>query len=242
MVRDRRGCLLRVGIFDCMVVRDAMKQKLYTIWRWAKQLLCMAAVLLLIYNLAGVFYKPDTAQEYAGAQRTVDIQLPGESAKRAVTEQEIRGQLQEIGQLCTYCYEYTFAETAEHWREWLGDVRIPGTKNEISLAGKGIIKVGYDIDKIKTEIDNRAQTITITLPPAQIKDNYIINDSLVCEERNNLLNPIEFTQYHLIIEEIEQQALVQAEQEGVYALAEDHMKVLIENFVDRFGYAVTVIG
>lgn len=53
-------------------------------------------------------------------------------------------------------------------------------------------------------------------------------------ESNSIFNPIEFSQYHALIEEIEKKGLEDVEEKGIYARAEDHLKTLIGAFLSEF--------
>ena len=55
-----------------------------------------------------------------------------------------------------------------------------------------------------------------------------------CTESNNILNPINFSQYQDLIQEIEEKGLEKVEDEGVRQEAEKNLKVLIEGFLSEF--------
>ena len=78
------------------------------------------------------------------------------------------------------------------------------------------------------------EKIYISIPSAHLNDNYVIWDSLECNETNNILNPIEFSQYQDLINEIEQMGLKQVTEQGIYSKAEDNLKSLIEVFLSEF--------
>lgn len=170
----------------------------------------------------------------SSSSSTIDLQLPGEVEKRIVTEEEVKGKLVEIGQLATYSCEYTVSKSVDSSRYLLDNIRIPGTTNSISLTCKGIVKVGYDVKDITPSVDNNSERIYIALPNASLLDNYIIWDSIECSDSNSILNPLEFSQYQLLVQEIEETGLAQAESDGIYIAAEKNAKLLIENFLSGF--------
>lgn len=55
-----------------------------------------------------------------------------------------------------------------------------------------------------------------------------------CTESNNILNPINFSQYQDLIQEIEEKGQEKVEDEGVRQEAEKNLKVLIEGFLSEF--------
>ena len=100
--------------------------------------------------------------------------------------------------------------------------------------------MGYDIESIDVAVDENV--IYVTLPEkAKLNDNYVIWDTVECDEHNNIFNMIEFAQYYEIIEEIERLGLEKAEAEGIYDCAAEQMKYLIEMALGAFdGYEVVV--
>ena len=85
------------------------------------------------------------------------------------------------------------------------------------LEGAGCVKVGYDVSDIKIRVDD--DKIYISIPEARLNDNYLIWDTLECSEANSILNPIEFSQYQEIIDEIEEMGLEEVESQGIYQSA-----------------------
>ena len=62
----------------------------------------------------------------------------------------------------------------------------------------------------------------------------MIWDSVECTESNNPLNPIEFSQYQDLIQEIEDEGLEKVEGKGIYKAAETNLKLIIVNFLAEF--------
>lgn len=163
-----------------------------------------------------------------------DIMIPTEVEKRVVTKEEVETRLVEIGELSTYAGEYTVNKAVDQTRYLLDSWGIPGSTNSIDLTCTGIVKVGYDINKINVRVDNASQTIYIALPEAKLNDNYVIWDTIECIEKNTILNPIEFSQYQQLITEIEEAGLQQVLRDGIYDLAEENVKNIILNFLACF--------
>lgn len=83
-------------------------------------------------------------------------------------------------------------------------------------------------------MDNDSQKIYISLPAPKVLDNYVIWDTVKCQEENNILNPIDFEQYQTLIAEIEEDGLALVEADGIYADAEENMMTIIRNFLSGF--------
>lgn len=161
----------------------------------------------------------------------------GGGDKVEITVQDIRIELKEISELSTYEGEYTVSLSADETRTILGGIKLDFATNSIAISADGVVKVGYDFSKIGVKIEE--STIYITLPEAQINDNYIIWNTVECNEKNNIFNPIEFEQYQQLISEMEQKGLEDAEARGIYISAEDSIKNIISTFLSKFeGYEI----
>lgn len=163
-----------------------------------------------------------------------DLELPAEVEKRIVTVEEVEVVLVDISQFSTYSGEYTTTKSAEYTRYFLDNIAVPGTTNTINLECKGIVKVGYDVEEITIKVDNDSQKIYISLPAPKVLDNYVIWDTVICQEENNILNPIDFEQYQTLIAKIEEDGLALVEADGIYADAEENMMTIIRNFLSGF--------
>ena len=162
---------------------------------------------------------------------TPDVKLPGEKEKSIVTLDEVRTKLVAIGELSTYSGQYTVKKGRDFFRNVLDDIRIPWTTNNVTIECEGIVKVGYDVNEIGVDIDDKSYTIYISLPEATVNDNYVIWDSVICKEDNNPFNPIDFEEYKLLIDEIEEEGLSQSEEQEIYKAAEENIKNIIVNFL-----------
>ena len=81
--------------------------------------------------------------------------------------------------------------------------------------------------------------IYIKLPEPQLNDNYVIWDTVSCSESNNILNPIEFSQYQEIIDEIETMGITDVETQGIYEKAAENVMKIMNEFLSEFvGYEI----
>lgn len=194
-------------------------------------------VIILIAALGfvgGYWYHSQKIEDKADVvvdDTTPDVKLPGEKEKSIVTVDEVRTKLVAIGELSTYSGQYTVKKGRDFLRNVLDDIRIPWTTNNVTIECEGIVKVGYDVNEIGVDIDDKSYTIYISLPEATVNDNYVIWDSVICKEDNNPFNPIDFEEYKLLIEEIEEEGLSQSEEQEIYKAAEENIKNIIVNFL-----------
>ncbi len=207
-----------------------------------KQFLSKVINLVMIFVFAflflGIGYYIGQNYDFFNEAETVestdesDLKLPTETEKRTVTVEEVESKLEEIQQLATYAERYEITETAEQMRYLFDKYGIPGTKNSITMTCTALIKVGYDLSDVSMRMNG--DIIYIALPEAEVLDKYIIWDTVQIEEDNSILNPIEANQYEALIAEIEDDALSQAEEDGIYDLAEQHMKQIITSYLSQF--------
>ena len=182
--------------------------------------------------LVGKYYFGKPQAENAHKKNGFDLELPFVNEKRVVTVEEVEAKLYEIGELCTYSGEYSCTLAKDETRYLLDKMPIPGTTNSIEIDCKGIVKVGFNLSDINVKVGN--DKIYVSIPEAKVKDNYVIWDSVTCNESNSILNPIEFPQYQEIIEEIERKGLAEVENDGIYSKAEKHLRILIKAFLGEF--------
>lgn len=166
-----------------------------------------------------------------------DLKLPGEVEKRTVTVDEVESRIFEIGELSTYCGEYKVTKSVDEARYFIDDFAIPGTKNTITISCTGNVKIGYDMKDIVVKMDT--DKIYVALPEPRVTDNYIIWDSVKCQEENSMLNPIKFSQYEDLIGELEKEGLTEIEDKGIYDSANNNLKKIIKQFLHEFdGYEI----
>lgn len=197
-----------------------------------REVIAVVLVLAVVF-VAGYYTAKNTnGSKEDVAEKSAGLELPGESEKRVVTVEEVKSKLTEMAELTTYCGEYTVTLGKDETRYFLDDIKVLGTTNSITITASGMVKVGYDMDKIVVKVGD--DKIYIKLPEAQLNDNYVIWDTVSCSEANNILNPIEFSQYQEIVEEIETKVLVDVESKGIYHSASENAKMVMDSFLAEF--------
>lgn len=197
----------------------------------------VVGVIALAVAVGVAYYAGRTANEpevveVKDSKKGFDIKLPGEVEKRVVTIEEIEGKLEDVVELTTCIDSYTVTRSKDENRYIFEDIKLWGTKNSITLSAQGVVKVGYNLNDFKVQVDD--SKIYIAVPKAQINDNHIIGDTVKCSEKNNILNPIEFPQYQELIEEMEAMGLEDAVSRGIYGKADERVKKAIDGFLAEF--------
>lgn len=202
----------------------------------------LSEIMSVVIVLGGVFYggycfgiktnEPRLEVVKKSETSDFDLELPGMVEKRVVTKDEVESRIYEIGELSTHCGKYSVEKSVDESRYFIDSIRIPGTKNTIDIKCTGEVKVGYDMSEIVVKVVE--DTIYVALPEAHVVDNHIFWDSIECEEKDSLLNPIEFSQYKELVNEIEAEGLINVEEEGIYNKADEHFEEIIKEFLSEF--------
>ena len=196
--------------------------------------LLVLAIFVGIGFSAGWFYRGEkdaegTTVTYSGGGH----KLPGETQKMTITRVEVISQLNEIGELATIAGEYRVTMDTNECRDTYG-MNLPLTANYIKLTCTGYVKVGYEVNQVDVVVDNNEQKIYVKLPAPQVFDNYLVWDTVECEEKNNIRNPIDFEQYRAMFEYIEKVGLEDVEADNIYDKAEENMQWITRKFLSVF--------
>ena len=206
---------------------------------------CVMSILVIVTLVgAGIWigvHIPNEAEPFEMSDSRFDLKLPGEVEKRIVTIGEIESKLVEASELCTYTDEYTVPISAAHPRYMLDNIPVPGTTNSISMECTGVVRVNYDVNDMIPTVDTESETIYISIPEPSSIDNLVDLDNVIVSENNNILNPIDFGQYHALINDAKTLGLTQAEEDGLYEAAEANVKAILENYLAGFEYDVKFI-
>lgn len=155
------------------------------------------------------------------------LQLPGETEKYIVTLDEIEVALQELQEFATYSGTYQVSKSEDVWR-CLDDRNLWLTRNTVAVACEGVVKVGYDVNLIAAEIDEKSETVYLRLPPVSVLDNYVIWDTVDASGSvNNLLHPLSFDEYREVISRVEEEGLEKVTESGIFEHAEESFRRLV---------------
>lgn len=204
----------------------------------------IGSVILILASLIGAFglgcYYTELNQENKTEifepqqSEEVDLQLPGETVTREHIVHEIESTLEKISEFSTYSSKYTITDGDKFARKWIDEWNIPGATNSIQVTASGIVKVGYDFNDIKKDVDFDNKKIYISLPEIKVLENHVIWDSIKVVENNNILHPISFSQYQDIISGIEKSGLEDAINKGLLEQGEESIKELLLVFLSDF--------
>lgn len=197
-------------------------------------LFVIAVTGIVVWKCTSVYYKkhPQTeVKEVVNTQNVYiekDITISGETIEKGI---------QDIGKLNTAEYYFTHVETFDSTKS-INDWPILGTNSSFIYSYDGKIFAGIDFEKIRIEKNDTIKEITITMPEAEIISSEIDPDScVVYEEKNNVFNPIHVDDVTNSINDMIDNEVSKAIDNGILDRAEKNAQMLIENFV-KSGYQI----
>ena len=206
----------------------ATKEKPHPLIRRAKRRVVFLAILVVL--AVGLLFLAQSRLDELEFKLGAALQ---ELEHVEISTVEIEEKLSLISELATSSFEYTNQKTITNTRQILG-IDIPGTTNSVTITYDGIIKVGYDISALRYTVDESSLEIRFKLPEAQVLDNYIILDTLQCNDKNNLFNPIGSDTIAEYFADIQKEELERATERGIFTEAEEQLKSIIINYFAAF--------
>lgn len=144
-----------------------------------------------------------------------------------ISLKDIRRELSGIAELLTSSYSYSGTASITDQRETLlFKWNIPFTSHKIKLTYAGTIKVGYILDDMVIDIDDRRERITISLG-TQVIENNLPEECVETIEDNNIINPIRSDEVTKRLADIKQKELENAKQDGVMDYARERAEEII---------------
>ena len=155
------------------------------------------------------------------------LQLPGETEQYIVTLDEIEVRLQALQEFASYSGRYQIHRSEDVWRQ-VNNWNLALTRNTVAIKCEGVVKVGYDVNRIAVTVDAASKTVYLRLPPVSVIDNYVIWDSVDASGSvNNILHPLSFDEYREVIIRVEEEGLAKVTEEGLFEHAEESFRRLV---------------
>ena len=212
-----------------------VKRRVMSLWNRAVKLvgtIVIAAVLIAAVIIGGVF---------VGKSALTNSEETAEAETSGITSSDVERRLTAIGELATYEQTYSGCKEGVDTRKIAG-WSIPLTTNSIDISYSGTLKVGFDIEDIEYAVEDEEMKIIIKLPEAQVLSNEIDEENMICNEHNNILNPISTELMPEYLAEIKEEELEAAVEAGIYDKARSHMEmILIETFSELKDYTLEII-
>lgn len=154
----------------------------------------------------------------------------------------IAAELDDISELMTYSEVYAGTATIVDSRQIpYTDIDIWGTQHTISIQYSGTIKVGYNLDEMKTVVNNQKKEIYITLPTTRIVDNNLPQENVTCIQDNNIFNSIRADEVNVRLTEVKAEQMQNAIDNGIYEKADQHLREIIIDKITKLCYGYEVV-
>lgn len=162
-----------------------------------------------------------------------------------VTSDTIEQQLSSIRELVTQEYVYTNAAKKESSESWLWGVERPFSGKSILITYDGVVKAGVDLSRAEIAVNEQTRTITVTLPPSEITENNIPQETInVVEIKNGLFNDVTMENYNEFVAEQKSVMEQKAIDQGILARADKEAKALVQSILSVLpgmdGYTLVV--
>ena len=187
--------------------------------------LALAAVLLIDHAVR-------KGQEQSEAAETVTMKTEKEkkdSVVISVNTETIQDGLANMGVLITQEYYFTQLEKYSKEKTYLKFIT---TLSEFTYSYDGKVLAGVDFDKIKVTKDDGANTITIVMPPSEIRAVTIDRDTFkIYSEKESIWNPLKLEDYNISLAEFENAARDKAVQNGILERSDEQARNLVRQFI-----------
>ena len=187
--------------------------------------LALAAVLLIDHAVR-------KGQEQSEAAETVTMKTEKEkkdSVIISVNTETIQDGLANMGVLITQEYYFTQLEKYSKEKTYLKFIT---TLSEFTYSYDGKVLAGVDFDKIKVTKDDGANTITIVMPPSEIRAVTIDRDTFkIYSEKESIWNPLKLEDYNISLAEFENAARDKAVQNGILERSDEQARNLVRQFI-----------
>lgn len=199
--------------------------------RWAHRLFVLMAIIGALYVAVFIFgwggFRSNKVKN--GGSREAIIAEEEKFHGIILTRDNVMEQLQEISELMTYSEDYAgTANVVDNLQIPYTDFDIWGTQHKIQIVYAGTIKVGYDLNDLKTVVNNQKKEIYITIPAKPtVVDNNLPQEKVTIMQDNNVFNPIRADEVNVRLSEVKAQQLESAEKNGIYEKAETHLKEIV---------------
>lgn len=205
-------------------------------------------VVLLVRGAAGSGSTARTASPGAPGDTAITVKQKERKSllenKQTVEVETVQDGLREMGFLITE--EYYFTEMLTNRKvQSLGVLELGFTEESYTVSYEGYITAGIDFNGINVAADDSAKTVTVTLPPAVMKDTVIDPDSIrVYNEKHSIFNDFTEKERGDAMTKFKADVQAKAREKGIVEKAARNAELVIRNFVLGFlppDYTVDII-
>ena len=193
-------------------------------------------VITVIAIIAAVILCADYAArknaEKNEAAETVTMKTEKEKKDKVVitvNTDTIRDGLAGMGVLITQ--EYYFTQVEKYTKEKT-ILKFITSQSEFTYSYDGSVMAGVDFEKIAITKEEDKKTITVDLPPSEIRAVVIDKDTFkIYSEKDSLWNPLKLEDYNISLVEFENAAREKAIAGGILERSDEQAKKLVREFI-----------
>ena len=193
-------------------------------------------VITVIAIIAAVILCADYAArkdaEKNEAAETVTMKTEKEKKDKVVitvNTDTIRDGLAGMGVLLTQ--EYYFTQVEKYTKEKT-ILKFITSQSEFTYSYDGSVMAGVDFEKIAITKEEDKKTITVDLPPSEIRAVVIDKDTFkIYSEKDSLWNPLKLEDYNISLVEFENAAREKAIAGGILERSDEQAKKLVREFI-----------
>ncbi len=166
--------------------------------------------------------------------------------EKEISAEIIQDGLREMGTLVTEEYYFTEVVSFSSIKK-LFDIELGITESSYLASYEGVVTAGIDFAAITVVKDDDENTVTVTLPRAEILSVDIDPESFeLYSEKNGLGNPLSAADFNASLVELEKNAAAKAVDRGLLQKADENARAVIRNFITGMlgpgEYAIVLTG
>lgn len=145
----------------------------------------------------------------------------------------VESELRDMGFLVTQ--KYLFKEVAaQKDNEGFFGLKAGIFEKRFLISYRGEISAGIDFTRTRVEVDKLAKRLTIKLPGAELYGKAVIDaDSFeVYDEKESAFNRFDFEDYNTGLQKVQENAALEALDNGILTAAEQNAEVVVKNFLN----------
>ena len=215
-------------------------------------LLCLVAVLIVGLIVLRGGKRPEPQLPAVTPRPTAEVVIREREVEKIVeVEKEISAEiiqdgLREMGTLVTEEYYFTEVVSFSSIKK-LFDIELGITESSYLASYEGVVTAGIDFAAITVVKDDDENTVTVTLPRAEILSVDIDPESFeLYSEKNGLGNPLSAADFNASLVELEKNAAAKAVDRGLLQKADENARAVIRNFITGMlgpgEYAIVLTG
>lgn len=189
----------------------------------------IAVLLAIVLSLDYKIRRDAEQNETAVTATTIKEKEKKDRVVISVSTDTIQDGLANMGFLITQ--EYYFTQVEKYTKEKT-ILKFITSQSEFTYSYDGSVMAGVDFEKIAITKEEDKKTITVDLPPSEIRAVVIDKDTFkIYSEKDSLWNPLKLEDYNISLVEFENAAREKAIAGGILERSDEQAKKLVREFI-----------